>query len=222
MLTGRKNYFPTLSMNIFKCLFVLSNWNLMLGNAVKQRNKFESTAKYNIEDDFASYVYNRGILRHYEDNIKKNDIEYFLDKFDEDNDDGCQLKDQFLFKRQDFLSLYDRIHKMVLFFERNADVVIVDGLYGVRSTEGVLKNILKSLHAGHSFYRPIYRLYRKTRQVANYIFEKITCNADEYTKSFLPLINKAFDTKTEIPWHHYNKHSVWSKTNGMLQVFYII
>ena len=215
MLTGRKNYFPNLSMNILRCLFVLSNWNLILGNAVKQRNKFESIEKYDTEDDFASYLYNRDTSRYYGDNIKKDRNEDYFDKFDEDNDDRCQLKDQFRFKKQDFVSLYDRIHKIVLFFERNADAIIVDGLYGVRSTEGVLKNILKSLHAGYSFYRPIHRLYEKTRQVANYIFEKITYKADEYTKSFLPLINKAFDTKIQIPWHHYNKHSVWSKTNGM-------
>ena len=215
MLTGRKNYFPNLSMNILRCLFVLSNWNLILGNVVKQRNKFESIEKYDTEDDFASYLYNRDTSRHYGDNIKKDGNEDYFDKFDEGNDDRCQLKDQFRFKKQDFVSLYDRIHTIVLFFERNADAIIVDGLYGVRSTEGVLKNILKSLRAGYSFYRPIHRLYEKTRQVANYIFEKITYKADEYTKSFLPLINKAFDTKIQIPWHHYNKHSVWSKTNGM-------
>ena len=215
MLTGRKNYFPNLSMNILRCLFVLSNWNLILGNVVKQRNKFESIEKYDTEDDFASYLYNRDTSRHYGDNIKKDGNEDYFDKFDEGNDDRCQLKDQFRFKKQDFVSLYDRIHTIVLFFERNADAIIVDGLYGVRSTEGVLKNILKSLRAGYSFYRPIHRLYEKTRQVANYIFEKITYKVDEYTKSFLPLINKAFDTKIQIPWHHYNKHSVWSKTNGM-------
>ena len=215
MLTGRKNYFPNLSMNILRCLFVLSNWNLILGNVVKQRNKFESIEKYDTEDDFASYLYNRDTSRHYGDNIKKDGNEDYFDKFDEGNDDRCQLKDQFRFKKQDFVSLYDRIHTIVLFFERNADAIIVDGLYGVRSTEGVLKNILKSLRAGSSFYRPIHRLYEKTRHVANYIFEKITYKADEYTKSFLPLINKAFDTKIQIPWHHYNKHSVWSKTNGM-------
>ena len=209
-------------MNIFTCLFVLSNWNLILGNAVKQRYKFESIDKYDFEEDFSSYVYNRDTLRHYGNDIKNDGIEDYLDKFNESNDGGCQLKDQFRFKKQDFVSLDDRMHKIILFFERNAGAVIVDGLYGVRSTEGILKNILKSLHPGYYFYHSIHRLYEKTRQVANYIFEKITNKADEYTKSFFPLINKAFDTKIQIPWHHYNKHSVWSKTNGKLQIFYII
>jgi len=127
--------------------------------------------------------------------------------------DTCDVKQQYMFTTNDFRVTILTIERMVDFMLSNKDNIIVDGLFGIRISEGTLKDVASKLDKNDKYLPIMKRLIKKLSMSAHLIYKNLLKNATEYTKMFVPIIDRPMTYA--IDWHNYDPELVWDNTKDL-------
>jgi len=118
----------------------------------------------------------------------------------------CKVNPRFHYNTHDVENIIDKLTLMLKFLAQYIDDLIADGLYGLRITQGILEDIMRSIRPENPFYDRLQKLTIYTKELADATYKKINAKKTPYDALFLKMMKKPHGIF--LPWRriHTLKH----------------
>ena len=125
----------------------------------------------------------------------------------------CSVKPMYIYKNADVQRLLDTIDRIAGFYEKNYNMIIVDGLFGLRVAEGGLKVALDLIKPVHKLYLKIKNIYLRIKNVSRKVYDVLKMDTTSYTKKFMAMIDRPFDYFRT--WRNFDNSLVWKNVKKL-------